>query len=107
MENFLYYAAKKYLTDPRSGDAAAVFAAEERAIGMSTVRVPLGPDVDAQVIELNKLRPERLDPRLADLPALDRLARSDALILNIDYPLGHGLLPAAAPAATSALLVCT
>jgi hypothetical protein len=89
MENFLYYAAKKYLTDPMSGDAAAVFAAEEQAAGMSTLRVPLGPDVDAQVIELSKLRPERLDRRLADLPALDRLARSDALILNIDYPLGQ------------------
>jgi hypothetical protein len=89
MENFLYYAAKKYLTDPRSGDAAMAFAAEEQAAGMTTVRVPLGPDVDAQVIELNKLRPERLDRRLADLPALDRLARSDAVILNIDYPLGQ------------------
>jgi hypothetical protein len=89
MENFLYYAAKKYLTDPQSGDAAAAFAAEEQAAGMTTLHVPLGPDVDAQVIELNKLRPDRLDRRLADLPALDRLARSDALILNVDYPLGQ------------------
>jgi hypothetical protein len=89
MENFLYYAAKKYLTDPQSGDAAAVFAAEEQAAGMSTLHVPLGPDVDAQVIELSKLRPARLDRRLADLPALDQLVRSDALILNIDYPLGQ------------------
>jgi hypothetical protein len=89
MENFLYYAAKKYLSDPMSGDAAAAFAAEEQAAGMTTLHIPLGPDVDAQVIELRKLRPERLDRRLADLPALDRLARSDALILNIDYPLGE------------------
>ena len=89
LENFLYYAAKKYLTDPLSGDAAAAFAAEEQAAGMSTLHLPLGPDVDAQVIELNKLRPERLDPRLADLPALERLAHSDAVILNIEYPLGQ------------------
>jgi hypothetical protein len=89
LENFLYYAAKKYLTDPLSGDAAAAFAAEERASGMTTLHVPLGPDVDAQVIELCKLRPDRLDPRLSDLPALDRLSRSDAVILNIDYPLGQ------------------
>ena len=88
MENFLYYAAKKYVSDPRSADAAAHFAAEEQAAGMTTLHVPLGPDVDAQVIEVSKLRPERLDRRLADLPALDRLAASDALILNIDYPLG-------------------
>ncbi|HEY0583081.1 MAG TPA: hypothetical protein VGE94_12925, partial [Chloroflexota bacterium] len=89
MENFLYYAAKKYVTDPLSGDAAMHFAAEEQAAGMTTLHVPLGPDVDAQVIELSKLRPERLDRRLADLPQLDRLARSDAVILNIDYPLGQ------------------
>jgi hypothetical protein len=89
LENFLYYAAKKYLADPRHTEAAAAFGAEELAAGMTTLRVPYGPDVDAQVIELRKLRPDRLDPRLADLPALDRLARSDALIVNIDYPLGQ------------------
>jgi hypothetical protein len=89
LENFLFYAAKKYLSDPRNAEAAAAFASEELAAGMTTINVPLGPDVDAQVIELNKLKPERIDRRLADLPALDRLAESDALILNIDYPLGQ------------------
>ncbi|HEX8967825.1 MAG TPA: hypothetical protein VF937_08105 [Chloroflexota bacterium] len=89
LENFLYYAAKKYLTDPRNAEAAAAFESEERASGIATLHVPVGPDVDAQVIELNKLRPERLDRRLADLPALDQLAASDAVILNIDYPLGQ------------------
>jgi uncharacterized protein DUF6909 len=89
LENFLYYAAKKYLSDPKNDSAAAVFAAEEQAAGITTLRVPFGPDVDAQVIELNKLRPERLDGRLADLPALERLAQSDAVIVNIDYPLGQ------------------
>ena len=89
LENFLYYAAKKYLSDPRSGQAAQVFGAEERASGMTTIRIPVGPDVDAQVIALNKLRPERLDPRLRDLHGLERLAHSDAVILNIDYPLGQ------------------
>jgi hypothetical protein len=89
LENFLYYAAKKYLTDPRNREAAEAFAAEEQAAGMTTIHLPLGPDVDAQVIELRKLEPSRIDRRLADLPALDRLAASDALILNIDYPLGQ------------------
>src|SRR5207302_6918117 len=89
LENFLYYAAKKYLTDPRNAVAASEFAAEEVASGITTLRVPYGPDVDAQVIELSKLRPERIDGRLADLPELDRLASSDAVILNIDYPLGQ------------------
>jgi hypothetical protein len=89
LENFLYYAAKKYLSDPRNATAAAEFAGEEQAAGITTLRVPFGPDVDAQVIELNKLRPERIDRRIADLPALDRLSTTDAVILNVDYPLGQ------------------
>jgi hypothetical protein len=89
LENFLYYAAKKYLSDPRNAAAAAVFAAEEHAAGITTLRVPFGPDVDAQAIELSKLRADRIDGRLADLPALEKLANSDAVILNIDYPLGQ------------------
>jgi hypothetical protein len=89
LENFLYYAAKKYLSDPKNAGAAAVFSAEEQAAGITTLRVPFGPDVDAQVIELRKLRPDRLDGRLADLPDLERLAASDAVIVNVDYPLGQ------------------
>jgi hypothetical protein len=89
LENFIYYATKKYLADPLNAEAASEFAAEEHAAGITTLNVPFGPDVDAQVIELSQLRPERIDRRLADLPALDRLAASDAVIVNIDYPLGH------------------
>src|SRR5919201_1404900 len=37
LENFLYYAAKKYLSDAASGQAAQVFGAEERASGMTTI----------------------------------------------------------------------
>ena len=44
-------------------------------------------DVDAQILELSRLDPERLDPRLR-VPGIERLTRSDAYILNIDYPLG-------------------
>jgi hypothetical protein len=44
-------------------------------------------DVEAQVIELSRLVPERFDPRLR-MPGLERLAQSDARIVNIDYPLG-------------------
>jgi hypothetical protein len=89
LENFLYYAAKKYLSDPRNATLVPMFAAEEQAVGITTLHVPFGPDVDAQVIELNKLRPDRIDRRLADLPALDRLVASDAVIVNIDYPIGQ------------------
>jgi hypothetical protein len=89
LENFFYYAAKKYLADPLNAAAARAFAAEEQAAGVTTIRPPLGPDVDAQVIELRHLKPSRIDPRLASLTGLDRLSDSDALIVNVDYPLGQ------------------
>ncbi len=89
LENFLYYVAKKYLSDPRNADAAAAVERESRDAGITTVHLAAGLDVDAQVVELGKLRASQLDPRLADLPHLDRLAGSDAVILNFEYPLGQ------------------
>ena len=41
----------------------------------------------AQIIPLAKLKPERLDSRLGDVDAA-ALAASDAVVVNIDYPLG-------------------
>jgi hypothetical protein len=38
-------------------------------------------------VDLRRLRPDWLDPRLR-VPGLERLKSSDAIILNIDYPLG-------------------
>jgi hypothetical protein len=45
-------------------------------------------DVDAQVIEIKHLNFEEMDPRLLDIKHLHKLKNSDAIILNIDYPLG-------------------
>ena len=44
---------------------------------------------ETQVIQINKLIPQRLDPRLR-IPSQAALARSRAVILNTDYPLGFG-----------------
>jgi hypothetical protein len=46
-----------------------------------------GLEVDAQVFELARLRPTDVDPR-CQLSGIDLLAKSQAIILNIDYPLG-------------------
>jgi hypothetical protein len=43
--------------------------------------------VEAQIIEIAKLQLDRLDPRVC-FPNIERLAASDAFIINIDYPLG-------------------
>ncbi|WP_373044153.1 DUF6909 family protein [Vulgatibacter sp.] len=55
--------------------------------GIVTIESPGKIDVSAQQIELKRLIPERMDPRLR-MDGLERLRDSDAVILNIDYPLG-------------------
>lgn len=87
LENFLYYAQKKYQADPASQPYFARRAAEEADLGIRRVSSRFYIDVDAQVIELARLDPARLDPRLR-VAGVERLRQSDALILNIDYPLG-------------------
>lgn len=87
-ENFLYYLLKKYAHSPEGREMAAARAADEAACGL--LRIPSDVDVfevDAQVADLSRLRPEWLDPRL-QMPGIEALAHSDAVILNIDYPLG-------------------
>src|SRR5262249_36377485 len=47
-----------------------------------------GADVGTQIIDVARLLAGDLDPRLADLAS--SIGGSDAVILNIDYPLGMG-----------------
>ena len=87
-ENFLYYVLKKYVRSPEGQAMAQARADDEAACGL--LRIPSDEDVfevDAQVAELCRLRPDWLDPRLR-MPGIEDLAHSDAVILNIDYPLG-------------------
>lgn len=86
-ENFFYYVQKKYQADPASDAYFARRAAEERELGIHRVASRFYIDVDAQVMELGKLDPACLDPRIR-LPGIEQLRRSDAVIINIDYPLG-------------------
>jgi hypothetical protein len=86
-DNFLYYSARRYFHDhPQEREARNV---EEEERGITTL-VPGGPlDADAQIIELNRLVPEDFDPRLRNLGEIDPGA-SDAIVMNINYPLGMG-----------------
>ncbi len=86
--NLLYYLLRAFLRDPATAPArVAAVQAHDRACGIHTIASPARIDVTAQVIELAKLRPADMDPR-ARVPGLERLAASDAVIVNIDYPLG-------------------
>jgi hypothetical protein len=87
IENFFYYVQKKYQADPASATYFDRRAATERELGIHRVPSRFYLDVDAQVIELSKLDPQRIEPRLR-VDGIDTLRASDALIVNIDYPLG-------------------
>ncbi|NJN18666.1 MAG: hypothetical protein HC822_21630 [Oscillochloris sp.] len=86
-ENFLYYVQKKYQADPSSAAYFVRRAAEEAELGIYRIPSRFYIDVDAQVIELSQLDPVRLDPRLR-IDGIEHLRRSNAIIINIDYPLG-------------------
>ncbi|MBZ0276443.1 MAG: hypothetical protein K8I60_09880, partial [Anaerolineae bacterium] len=87
LDNFLYYVLKKYLADggKRTRD---MLAADERSIGIHRIPSRSGFDIESQVIEVNKLRSDWLDPRVTGEVTQALLGQSDAIILNIDYPLG-------------------
>ncbi len=86
-ENFLYYTLKKYLAMPEGQGLARQRAAEEAECGIRRFVSRRSFDVEIQVIELARLRPDWVDPRLR-LPAFAALADSRAYVVNIDYPLG-------------------
>lgn len=85
-DNFFYYVFKKYQRTPRGPALEKEMIAYERALGIQRIPSQRSFDVEAQVIEINRLRPEFLDPRLETDGAV--IQASDAVILNIDYPLG-------------------
>lgn len=85
--NFLYYVMRNYLNTKEGADLRAARKAYETAHGITRVPSQHTFDLEVQVIELGRLQPEDADPRLQDLP-LEQLRDSQAVILNIDYPLG-------------------
>ena len=85
-ENFLYFVARLYFSE-RGPDAAAERRDGEQRRGVTHLRSKTALRVPAQVISLGALDPGALDPRIGAVDA-EVLAASDAVIVNIDYPLG-------------------
>lgn len=85
--NFLYYVQKKYLSD---GDAAVRRRARDVERELNIQRIPSkhGSDLETQIIELRRLKSDWIDPRL--MPGVNPMlfSNSDAVIVNVDYPLG-------------------
>jgi hypothetical protein len=85
-ENFLYFVARLYF-DSHGEEGRAARRRSEQESGVSHLPSKTALRVPAQIIPLAKLHPERLDSRLGDVDA-EALAASDAVVVNVDYPLG-------------------
>ena len=84
-DNFLYFVARDYFdfTEERSAERRRA----ERAAGIIHLPARTSLRVPVQIMPLERLVPERLDPRLGTIDGA-RLRASNAVIVNIDYPLG-------------------
>lgn len=91
LENFLYYILKKYQASPAGRASLESQLAAEKDCGILRIPSSHSFDIEAGIIKINQLQPEHFDPRLLEgSQAKDWhfLQESNALILNIDYPLG-------------------
>src|SRR3954470_14005714 len=87
-ENFLYYGARLfYDAKPEDGPDWKRRMEGERAVGVTHLSSRTALRVSAQVMALDRLDPAGLDPPLRPLDA-DKLKASEAVIVNIEYPLG-------------------
>ena len=86
-ENFLYYLLKKFQQTPEGSSFVVDQLETEAGCGILRISSEHSFDVDAQIIELNRICPDTLDLRLHD-GDLSFLQKSDAILINIDYPLG-------------------
>jgi hypothetical protein len=87
-ENFLYFGARGfYDAKPEDGPDWEKRIETERAVGVTHLSSRTALRVSAQVMALDRLDPAGLDPRLGPIDA-DKLRASEAVIVNIEYPLG-------------------
>lgn len=83
----LYYLLRNYIHSAPGTMRMDAVRTYEASMGLVHLSKPGHIDVDAQIAHLNALNPELLDPRL-QMPGIEHLAKSDAVLMNIDYPLG-------------------
>jgi hypothetical protein len=92
MENFLYYVLKKYQQSGADNCSVEEQLNYEKTHGITRITSQTGFEVEAQIIDLRQINPSTLDPRLfsngVTQTSTSFILHSDAIILNIDYPLG-------------------
>ncbi len=87
ISGLLHYLLRGHIHADASGNRMNTVRSFEADSGLVHLSGPGHVDVDVQLIDLAKIDPARVDPRLL-VPGLERITRSEALIVNIDYPLG-------------------
>ncbi len=87
--NIAYYLLRAFLhhDDGHAHERLATVQRFDSESGIASIESPGRVDVGAQLVRLASVREDRVDPR-ARVPGMARLATSDAVIVNIDYPLG-------------------
>ncbi len=85
LSNLSYYLLRAFIHGDDERRQAVQRSDESR--GIRSIESPGHVDVSAQVIELGRLPFAPVDQRVR-VPGFERLGGSDAVILNIDYPLG-------------------
>jgi len=83
----LYYLLRQYIHSSSGPSKMNEVRSFEATKGLVHLSEPGHIDVDAQIAHLRELDPELLDPRLK-MPGIERLKKSEAVLVNIDYPLG-------------------
>ena len=86
-DNFLYFVLRQYLSE-KGSKAKRILEKEEHRLGIHRVPSRQGFEIETQVIELGKLEARWFDRRLGRAEDLAPMRHSNALIINIDYPLG-------------------
>jgi hypothetical protein len=87
-ENFLYYVTKKF---QQKAEVQGLDLGQDEHFssnGIFRVSSTRSFDIEAQIIDLSLLKSSNLDSRLQKDFDLEKLSSSNALILNINYPLG-------------------
>ncbi|HEY8446976.1 MAG TPA: hypothetical protein VIL01_07685 [Thermomicrobiales bacterium] len=88
-ENLLYFAARSYFADPSMEEERRRRSAEERERGIYHIEPRSAVDVSVQVIDLARLDPESFDPRLIGEGERFDPNATDAIVINVNYPLGY------------------
>lgn len=92
--DFLYYASKKYLASLSSKELKVLLSKRDKiesGIGIKNVWANHYLDINAQVLPISKIDFKNIDPRIKiNQENINKLKKSNAVIINYDYPLGFG-----------------